>query len=321
MYRETTELTYSHQDLGTLSEFGLMTLFGNLHSKALVDGLESTVEDIRDAHARHLYPAYFHTHLRIPTACSLSQFRAWREVALGVDVQRFGKCYLDSSYVIKPVAAGAVDPVDFTSGAYPTMHGNNLFIVDVSEDAEVARQLAVPESGSLAALPPIKAKPPAINRAKQVANERRIHPERGMPWTSRDSIAYRVMPGRDVAPGHAMIFARFAQVMDYAEHVMLADQMELMLTPDELAGNELVEREIFYFGNAYAGDTIDVGVKATVTETAGLLYWEAEYQLYRRSNLELLAVGYAKKRVQEEAARQAFLERAVSARILDHTHG
>lgn len=48
MYSETTELTYNHQDLGTLNEFGLMCLFGNMHSKALVQGLGITVEDIKD---------------------------------------------------------------------------------------------------------------------------------------------------------------------------------------------------------------------------------------------------------------------------------
>src|SRR6478735_1570990 len=86
MYSETTELTYSHQDLGALNEFGLMCLFGNMHSKALVRGLGITVEDIRDHHGRQLYPAYFHTHLRIPESCPLSQFKAWRKVQTGVEV-------------------------------------------------------------------------------------------------------------------------------------------------------------------------------------------------------------------------------------------
>ena len=310
MYSETTELTYSHQDLGALNEFGLMCLFGNMHSKALVRGLDRTVEDIRDLHGRKLYPAYFHTHLRVPEACPLSRFGAWKKVQLGVEVKRFGKCYLDSSYVIKPGADAPPGPQDFATGAYPVMHGNNLFIVDVSEDSSVARQLAVPESASVAPLESVGEKPAAIQGAKDVSRDRTLGKGRAYPLTARESIAYAVVPGRDVAPGHAMIFARFCQVMDYAEHIFLIDHLDLPLGPGELAGYELRDREIFYFNNAYAGDTIDIAVKAAVTAetaSAGSRLWvETEYQLFRRSNLELLAVGYAKKAATGNTTRRLF---------------
>ncbi len=314
MYTETTELTYSHQDLGPLNEFGLMGLFGSMHSKALVRGLETTVEDIRDHHGRRLYPAYFHTHLQVPAACPLSRFAAWSRVQLGVDVKRFGKCYLDSSYVIKPAGEPAPAPEDLGAGVYPTMHGNNLFIVDVTEDASVARQLAVPASSCVAALEPVAEKPLAIQLAKDVSRDRVIRQPDAYPLAARESIAYRVTPGRDVAHGHAMIFARFCQVMDYAEHVFLTDHLELDLGDAELAEYQLVEREIFYFNNAYSGDIIDIGVRARLTEegdggrrSPGV---ETVYQLFRRSNLELLAVGCAKKKLAGARAVQAFAARA-----------
>lgn len=310
MYSETTELTYSHQDLGALNEFGLMCLFGSIHSKALVRGLDITVEEIKDHHGRRLYPAYFHTHLRVPESCPLSRFSAWRKVQLGIQLKRFGKCYLDSSYVIKPGGDSAPTPDDFESGAYPTMHGNNLFIVDVSEDSSVARQLAVPESACVAPLEPVSEKPAAIQGARETGRDRMLRKERNYPWASRESIAYAVVPGRDVAVGHAMIFARFCQVMDYAEHIFLTDHLELDLGQSELAEYQLLEREIFYFNNAYAGDTLDIAVKAGVTEeTDGAgrrMFVETEYQLFRRSNLDLLGVGYAKKGVGGEAARRSF---------------
>lgn len=310
MYTETTELTYSHQDLGALNEFGLMCLFGSMHSKALVRGLGLTVEDIKDHHGRRLYPAYFHTHLKVPETCPLSRFAAWRSVHLGVEVQRFGKCYLDSSYVIKPASDALPTAQDFAAGAYPTMHGNNLFIVDVTEDASVARQLAVPDTACLAALGAVREKPLAIQLAKDVGNDRAIGKDRSYRLAARESIAYRVMPGRDVANGHAMIFARFGQVMDFAEHVFLTDHLELALGDVELAGYQLVEREIFYFNNAYAGDIIDIGVRARVIEegsgTCRPIYVETEYRLFRRSNLELLAVGCARKKLASERTAQAF---------------
>lgn len=310
MYSETTELTYSHQDLGALNEFGLMCLFGNMHSKALVKGLDITVEDIRDHHGRQLYPAYFHTHLRIPESCRLSQFKAWRKVHTGIEVKRFGKCYLDSSYVIKPGEDPAPTAQDFESGIYPTMHGNNLFIVDVSEDSSVARQLAVPESACVASLDPVSEKPSAIQGAKEVSRDRILRKDVHFPWIARESIAYAVIPGRDVAPGHAMIFARFCQVMDYAEYIFMTDHLNLSLGETDLEGCHLLEREIYYFNNAYAGDTIDVAVKARVTEetggTGGRTFVETEYQLFRRSDLELLAVAYAKKEVKTEGARRLF---------------
>jgi probable biosynthetic protein (TIGR04098 family) len=310
MYSETTELTYSHLDLGALNEFGLMCLFGSLHSKALVRGLAITVEDIKDHHGRRLYPAYFHTHLRVPESCPLSRFSAWRRVQLGIELRRFGKCYLDSSYVIKPEGDPVPAPADFESGAYPTMHGNNLFIVDVSEDSSVARQLAAPESARVAPLEPVGEKPVAIQRARETNQDRTLRKGRHYSLSSHESIAYAVVPGRDVAVGHAMIFARFCQVMDYAEHIFLTEQLELLVGQSELAEHHLLEREIFYFNNAYAGDTIDIGVKACVIEEAGRaggsMVVETEYQLFRRSNLDLLAIGYARKGVGGESARRLF---------------
>jgi probable biosynthetic protein (TIGR04098 family) len=310
IYSETTELTYSHQDLGALNEFGLMCLFGSMHSKALVRGLGRTVEEIQDLHGRRLYPAYFHTHLKVPEACPLSRFGAWRPARLGVEVKRFGKCYLDSSYVIKPGGEGEPMVEDFTSGAWPTMQGNNLFIVDVSEDASVARQLAVPEPSGLAPLASVSEKPVAIQGAKEVGRDRTLSVGRDLPLSARESIAYAIVPGRDVALGHAMIFARFCQVMDYAEHLFLTDQLDLRLGQAELAGYQLRERQIYYFNNAYAGDVIDIGVKARLVEDTGAdgerLTVETEYQLFRRSNLDLLAVAQAKKSIVTDAAKRAF---------------
>jgi probable biosynthetic protein (TIGR04098 family) len=318
MHTETTELTYSHQDLGPLNEFGLMCLFGSLHSKALVRGLGRTVEDIRDQHGRRLYPAYFYTHLKVPEAFPLSRFAAWQNVQLGVEVQRFGKCYLDSRYVIKPASDAPLTSDDLATTAYPTMHGDNLFIVDVTEDTSVARQLAVPAADCVAPLDSVKEKPVAIQRARDVARDRVIRHGQSYPLSARESIAYRVVPGRDVANGHAMIFARFSQVMDFAEHIFLSDHLELAWGDAELAEYQLTEREIFYFSNACAGDIIDLGVRARLTdEVAGerqSTYVETEYQLFRRSNLELLAVGYARKRLAGPRAAAAFAALASGTR-------
>jgi probable biosynthetic protein (TIGR04098 family) len=304
MYCEATELTYSHQDLGTLNEFGLMCLFGSMHSKALVQGLDHSVEEIVDLHGRRLYPAYFHTHLKVPDSCLLSQFRAWRQAHLGVEVKAFGKCYLDSSYVVKPAQEGHPAHADFDSGAYPTMHGNNLFIVDVSEDASVARQLAVPQPDCLARMERVTEKPVAIQRTKEVSQTGIVREGQAYPLASTESISYSVVPGRDVVDGHAMIFARFCQVMDYAEFVFFTDHLRLPITQAEL-----LEREIFYFGNAHAGDIIDIGVKSRITRKSNDdpsdLLLETEYRLYRRSNLELLAVAYARKCVRDDESKQS----------------
>ena len=306
MYSEKIELTYSHLDLGALNEYGLMCLFGSMHSKALVYGLDLTVEDIKDHHGRRLYPAYFHTHLKVPKSLPLSRFGAWRHVQTAIDLKRFGKCYLDSSYVIKPGNHKAPEPIDFTSGIYPTMHGNNLFIVDVTEDSSVARQLAVPESSLIASLDSVSEKPIAIQSAKEVSRNPIIKIKNYYRLISPESIAYKIVPERDVALGHAMIFARFCQVMDYAEFVFFDDQLEIPFGDHEFSEYSIVEREIFYFNNAYKGDTVDVGVKACVTSLGdgpdSQYFVETEYQMFRRSNLDLLAVGYAKKQADRRLA-------------------
>lgn len=130
------------------------------------------------------------------------------------------------------------------------------------------------------------------------------------PWIARESIAYAVIPGRDVAAGHAMIFARFCHVMDFAEYIFLTDHVELSLGELHLAEYKLREREIYYFNNAYAGDTIDIAVKVRVTEEMDgdghRISVETEYQLFRHSNLDILAVAYAKKETRDVGASRIF---------------
>jgi probable biosynthetic protein (TIGR04098 family) len=300
IYFETTELTYSHQDLGTLNEFGLMCLFGNIHSKALVQGLNSSVEALVDHQGRRIYPAYFNTHLQIPESCLLRQFRAWRNVLLGIELKRFGKCYLDSSYVIKPEGAGIPVAEDFASRQFPILHGNNLFIIDVTEDPAIARELAVPAPQYLAPLPAVTEKPSAIDRAKRLKKGEAIRPDQHYALNSRHTISYPVIPGRDVVAGHAMIFARFCQIMDYAEYCFLVEPADAPIDEARLADLHVLERDIYYFDNAYANDIIDIAVKANMAEQSSAAgqnntLLETEYKLFRRSNLDLLAVGYARK--------------------------
>ncbi len=302
MYCETTELTYSNQDLGVLNEFGLMCLFGNAHSKALVNGLDTSVEEITDANGNQLYPAYFYTYLKIPETCMLSGFRAWKDVHVGVELKRFGKCYLDSAYILKPGDRGVPTPDDFMHQSFPYMRGNNLFIVDVTEDESVARDLAVPELSRVAALDSVTKKPEAIQRAKRLKKDRTFNKEKSYIFNSGQSIFYPVVPGRDVAVGHAMIFARFTQLMDYAEYQWLTNLLCVALEPSQLMQYQLLEREIFYYDNAYANDVIDIGIKANIIRAADdvtgrRMVIESEYQLYRRSDLKLLALGYARKGV------------------------
>ena len=70
---------------------------------------------------------------------------------------------------------------------------------------------------------------------------------------ARWPIDYVIRPGIDAAPGHAMIFAKFSEVMDFAEHQFLHGELEPGFPIQVLANLQVVERETYYYGTRCTG--------------------------------------------------------------------
>lgn len=256
MIIEKIELTMSQLGLGHLTEYALMVMFGNAHSHHLVHGLDITPEDIRDQAGLLLYPAYFMTHLKVPPHRLLSRHHPWTMVDVGVDVKRFGDTVLESTYQFGNAGEVSSDLEQWSSSDLTSMHGNNLVVVDATEEG-TARKVSVPRPDRFADLEKLRRPPLAIGRARKLRGSG-FEPTGLGKLGTVTPISFTLAPHRDAAPGHAMIFAMFSQLMDQAEFQLLANLVEPGLPRAVLHHLAVLDRETFYYGNCFAGDEVAV---------------------------------------------------------------
>lgn len=307
MLAYNTELTMSHVGLGALNEYALLVAFGNAHSKALVDGLSITPSEIVDNDNRMLYPAYFMTHVTVPPHSLLQGHSLWGHLDVGVEVKRFGDTLLDSQYIVRH---GDDKPDQAIADLLPeriAMQANSLFVVDASVANTTAnRQVSVPRPDCLAKMDKLTKPPEAIKRAREV----RTHGfagENGMgQFQTPQPIQYDLIPGRDAHAGHAMIFAKFSEIMDFAEFTLLTQQIKPGIPLGLYDYIHLLERETYYYGNCFGGEQLHVFVKGKFTEcepdfhgnnlrmtSVGIFTFVVE--IYQEKSNTLLSIAKVKK--------------------------
>src|SRR5258708_33606726 len=145
MLIERVELTLSHVDLGHLTEFAAMVLFGNAFSHRITRGHSDSIRELRDAAGAQLYPAYFYTHLRVPEGRPLERYQVWDEVDVGVEVRAFGGMITDSRYVLADEGELDEDFGDWDGGLFPTLRAGNMFILEAERSRQP--QGGVPRAG------------------------------------------------------------------------------------------------------------------------------------------------------------------------------
>jgi probable biosynthetic protein (TIGR04098 family) len=256
---DTVELTMSHVGLGSLTESALMVLFGNAHSHRLVAGTGRKPDDLVDHQGNKLYPAYFATSLRIPATNLLSSYKLWEQVDIGIDVRRFGETLLESTYMLGRKGAIGSELADWSAPPSPMMTGCNLMVVDAVESTGIAnRQVAVPRSECLAPLPKMRTVPAAVARSKLIRSQGfRLEPA-GIALRTESPIRYTLRAGADAAPGHAMVFAHFSDIMDVAEREFLAGHARFALPANALDRLSVIERTTYYYGNCFGGESLNI---------------------------------------------------------------
>lgn len=207
MLIENHELTMSHVGLGNLNEYALLLLFGNAHSHHLTVGTGFRPDQMADHQGLILYPAYFMTHLKVPSDKPLDQYRLWDEVSVGVDISRFGETILESDYLFGPKGAVSSDKSEWDRGRFPSMKANSLIVVDVTQTEGSTRKVSAPKAECIAELSKLAKPPYALMRSKKVrtdafgmkpGNLKQRTPfhigfllirmlRRGMPWCLRNS--------------------------------------------------------------------------------------------------------------------------------------
>jgi probable biosynthetic protein (TIGR04098 family) len=185
------------------------------------------------------------------------------------------------------------------------MIGNSLFIVDAGDTTGAARHVSAPKKECIAEFPKMKKMPESILKAKTI----RIN---GFNIVTNSTLkaeapyTYYVLNDQDAAPGHAMIFAKFVKIMDWAEHKLLSRDLKPGLPLEVLNNTFILERETFYYGNCFAGEYLEVHINGNIKEcpfnfhgdstqviSAAILEFETE--IYKKSDNSLLSMAYTKK--------------------------
>jgi probable biosynthetic protein (TIGR04098 family) len=306
MIIEKVDLTMSHLGLGPLNEYALMVLFANGHSHHLTLGTGITPDQIKDSQELVLYPAYFMTHLTVPPHSLLTTYRLWDRVEVGVDVHRFGETLLESTYILGKEGQIPNDVEQWQLQQLPSMRANNLIVVDASVEGSPHRRVSVPQEGCMAKLPRVTRPPAAIAKANNVRSNGFDMPASFGRLNTTDPISYQVASGRDAADGHTMIFAKFSEIMDYAEANLLSRRLRPGFPAEVLRHLAVVEREIFYYGNCFAGESLEIHLRGDIQACPADYHGESLeiistailtfiIEIYQHKDNALLAMAKVKK--------------------------
>lgn len=316
MLIENIELTMSHVGLGVLNEYALLLLFGNAHSHQLTLNTGILPNQIKDNQGLTLYPAYFMTHLKVPPCFSFSSYKLWDKVSVGVDVARFGETILESSYVLGRDGEIAPNASQWDLNKQPSMRANSLIVVDVGESTVESRKVSVPRSECFTVLPKLSKTPEAILRSKNIRSNG--FGNKAEKIKIKEPITYYVANDQDAAPGHAMVFAKFSKIMDWAEFVVLSQKLKPGFPSNVLQYLSLLERETFYYGNCFAGETLEVYLHGDIKEcdsnyhgdslqTISVAILTYQIEIYIQRNNTLLAIANVKKLLAIPTAFQDFI--------------
>jgi probable biosynthetic protein (TIGR04098 family) len=276
------QLTMSHVGLGTLNECALMIMMGDAHSLYLTQGKQKSPDELVDKAGNKLYPAYYMTHLKIPPSKLLSQFKLWDDVNLAVEVKRFGETILESRYVLSNGEKISDKHWKEIEKSSIVMNANSLFVISAEVDKSSRRKVSIPVAECLADLQILKKTPSSIRKSGDIRSYgfstkpdiKKIH--------NHNPIKYKIVPGKDCSPGHALIFAKFVELMDHAEFLMLTNRMKPGLSINLYNHFKVIERETYYYGNCFEGEIIDI-------------YFTAQFQDcpldYHGDNLQTISAG------------------------------
>lgn len=306
MMINSMQLTMSHTGLGDLNEYALMVLFGNAHSFRLVHDIDITPNQIVSIDGVTLYPAYFWTHLKVPLCDLLPNFKLWEFIDVGVDVKKFGETLLESSYVLghKGTIISGTDVNDAKKN--PVMLGNNLIVAEDLNASTSRRSVLNPMSGKISELPKVTRSPQAIAKSRSIRSSGVRTMLESIRFESQEPFVYEVIEGRDCHHGHAMIFAKFSELLDMAELNYLSKNIYPGISKALISRLNVIDREIYYFGNCYAGEDLEIYLVGDIEinqddevqddiDFIPAAFLHEGFEVYQRSTRTLIASSITKK--------------------------
>jgi len=305
MLIENIDLTMSHVGLGELNEYALMVLFGNAHSHHLVLDLTINPSQIESDDGAKLYPAYFMTRLKVPLINLLPNFKLWQTVSIAVDVQRFGDTLLESNYIIGQQGSFKKEVETWNKNEFPTMEGNNLIVKEEMNGQTGKRQISNPNPSKISELVKTRRAPSGLTQSRKIRKQGFDDFVLSPQFQNLQPIIYQVKPFRDALAGHAMIFAKYSEIMDVIEYDFLSQQLFPAIPDALLSTLNIIERDIYYYGNCYAGEELAINLCGEIefadddlAEELSFIaagYLLINFEIYQKRTRALVAISRVKK--------------------------
>jgi hypothetical protein len=103
-----------------------------------------------------------------------------------------------------------------------------------------------------------------------------------------------------------MIFAKYAEIMDVIEHDFLSEQIFPGMSDALLQQLNVVERDIYYYGNCYAGEELSINLcgeieladDSELDDTLDFIpagYLLINFEIYQKRTKNLLAICRVRK--------------------------
>jgi hypothetical protein len=200
-----------------------------------------------------------------------------------------------------------------------------MFVID---NWNGEQQVSCPKADLLADMPRIDTSPSAMDQFRKVRIQEAFSADFNGSLKFRTPIVCPIVVGRDavsapekVYPGHDMIFSKFVDIMDYAEWMLLAEQVWPPFPKELLDCRTVLERETYYFGTCHAGQSLQVAIMGKISSclpnfhgespeivSAGILTFVIE--LYEQDSNTRLAVSKVKKLFAVPSYQQSVLRDA-----------
>lgn len=290
--RTPWHLGMPHTIAGAMSEIALLAHVQDLQWTEIGHLVGTPASKLRDAEGREVYASIYYVEIdRLPES-GLRAFGPDDDLEVLSALGRFGSTMLEVDHHLVP--AGSVpDPVPASLPSAPRVRLSNVLVALGGGPDDL--KIASPANARLDAIPMLPTQP-ASYRATREAQSRGVFapppPDAHPLGTPGFAIALPINPDRDLNGVGLLYFANYVAFLDAAERAALVASGAF--APAALDGRVTLRRQIGFYGNCRASDTLGIEVDAFALGADRLL---VHHRVRRQSDGRLIAVARGEKRL------------------------
>ena len=281
-----------HTIAGAMSEIALLAHVQDLQWTEIGRLTGTPASRLRDADGREVYASIYYVEIDGFPPVGLRAFGPDDDLEVVSALGRYGSTMLEVEHRL--VAAGSPSEEPPTNrAAAPYVRLSNVLVALGTGPDDL--RIATPANARLDAIPLLATQPESYRLTRAASNRGSFGPAPGDArplGTPGFAVTLPINPDRDLNGVGLLYFANYVAFLDAAERAALtaADAC----ASDALDGRVTLRRQIGFYGNCRASDTLHVEVDAFGLGDDRLLL---HHRVHRASDGRLIAVSRAEKRL------------------------